>query len=185
MIFKKIILRFLYLEQKITIGTDGWEDKEVDEIIEIFGNDKKITREKLHQFDFGLTLAIVIGITFGGAILGGIGNAIGKDIWEKLKSKFSKRAEEKKHSALSFQFKNEKSSAQFNLKTENPKIIEKALDTIEDALKEINEGEKSSFYFESKTEHWVKIEKGKFIKTFTGIPYHRFYIYEALIQKKI
>lgn len=158
------------METKITISTDRWEDHEVDELIEVIGKEHSIERKELAQFDFGITLAISIGISFAGGIATGIGESIGKDAWEKLKSKFVKRAEEKKHSAISFRFKNEKTAVTLNVKTEDPRLIKKALDAIEPVLEKISPSdEKSSFFFDSKKESWIKTEKRAYMKTCKGI----------------
>ena len=158
------------MENGVIIGTSGWEDSEVEELIEIIGSRKFIKREEITELDFGISLAIYLGFLFAGAIAGGVGAAIGKDIWEKLKSKFVKRSEEKKHSAISFQFKNEENVVNLNLKSENPKLIEKAFDTIELALQKVNPNDhKSSYFFDNEKESWIITKKGKYIEKVKGI----------------
>ena len=152
----------------IIIQSDGWSENEIKEISQILDHEK-ISNRKLAQFDCGLSFAIVVVVSmFGGAIITGIGNSIGADVWKGLKDKFSKKVKEGKSSSISFVFKNERYSSSFNIKTENEEVLEKAFDTIDSAFENISE-EKTSFYFEPKTTKWVKTIKSDFVKEITGI----------------
>ena len=153
------------LEKKITIETDGWSNSEIKEIEAIL-DQNELSKKALAQFDFGISTAIIIVVSmFGGAILSGIGNSIGKDIWNKLKIKFIERAKNNKHSTIGMRFENENQKIQFNIKTEDPQKIEKAFDTIDDEFKKIQLDRKNmSFYFDPKSQLWHTTEKRAFIK---------------------
>ncbi len=156
------------MDYKITIHSEGWSETELEEIENIFES-HDVKRRSLAQFDAGISVGIIIIVSmFGGAILSGIGNSIGKDIWDKLKSKFSTRAKNNKHSTIGFVFKNGEQKVQLNIKTENPEIIEKAFSIVDKTLEKIIPNEKNiSLYFDPKTETWSKIEDKKFMRKFS------------------
>jgi hypothetical protein len=158
------------MKNKIYIETDGWEENEIDEIANILDSSGEITKRELKQFELVTAVAIIIGITFGVSFLKGFGDEMGRDVWKTLKTKFVERTKEKKNSTIGFKFQNNNSKVKFNVKTDDPELIDKAFTTIEDKLKEINEKEKdSSFFFDNEKREWVKIEKTNFSQKYSGI----------------
>lgn len=154
----------------ITIESDGWSDEELSAIAEILKTEN-ISYKKIAQFDFGISIVVVIVVSmFGGAVITGIGSAIGTDIWNSLKNKFKKHSENGKNSSIGFKLKNESYSVNLNFETDDPAIIERAFDTVDTALTSIKAEEKnSSFHFDNSEKQWVKIQKSEFQKTIEGI----------------
>lgn len=158
-------------DNKIHIETDGWEENEINEIVEILNSSREVTKRELKQFDGGISIAIyiIVGIV-GVAVLKGFGDAIGKDAWEKLKSIFVKRSKEKKNSTIGLKVQNEKYKAQFNIKTEDPELIDRAFTTIEKTFKEIGENdENTKFFFDNGKKEWVQIKRTEIIQRYSGI----------------
>ena len=156
--------------KSVKISTDGWEESDIEEICTAFPPSTKIEQKNLTQLLSGLEIAIIIGIVIGGKVTDGFFGAIGGDIWDKLKNKFSKDANEKKYSTIGLEVTNGTSTAKFNLKTKDPVAIERAFDTIDDILTQVKTNEiKSQYHFDDKNKNWIKIEDRKFAKRVEGI----------------
>lgn len=153
----------------LEIQSDGWSVDEINEIKKILELDN-VTIKSLAQFDFGVSTAIIIVVSmFGGAIISGIGNSIGQDIWKKLKSKFSDRAKTNKNSTIGFVFESDTQKIQLNIKTKDSNIIEKAFDTANEAIQKIKlDVTNASLFFDPKTQEWQHIKKQKFIRKITN-----------------
>lgn len=156
--------------KSVKISTDGWEESDIGEIYTAFPPSTKIEQKNLTQLLSGLEIAIIVGIVIGGKISDGFFGAMGGDIWNKLKNKFSKDAKEKKYSTIGLEITDGTSTAKFNLKTKDPVAIEYAFDTINDVLTRIKIDEiKNQYYFDDKNKNWIKIEDRKFAKRMNGI----------------
>jgi len=158
------------MKNKIYIETDGWEENEIDEIVNILDSSGEITKRELKQFELVTAAAIIIGFIIGTSFLKGFGDEMGRDAWKKLKSKFVERTKEKKISTIGFKFQNKDSKIKFNVKSDDPEIVDRALTSVEEKLKEISEKEKDvSFFFDNGEKEWIKIEKTNFIQKYSGI----------------
>ncbi|MDC8451957.1 MAG: hypothetical protein LV477_03480 [Candidatus Nitrosotalea sp.] len=156
--------------KKIKIATEGWDEKDVENISSVFPSSFNIERKKLSQFSAGLDLAILFVVIVGGKIFGGFLESIGSDVWSNIKNRLSQRAEEGKNSTISFEFRNDVSIAKLNLKTEDPVLIKRAFETIDNALGQIKSDEVSPMlYFDNDQKIWIKIKEREFSKTISGI----------------
>jgi hypothetical protein len=144
-------------DNNIHIATDGWEENEINEIVEALNSSREVTKRELKQFDGGISIAIIIiVVVVGTAALKGFGDAIGKDAWGKLKTIFVKRTKEGKNTTIGFKIQNEKNKVEFNIKTENPELIDRAFTTIENTFKGIRENDQSTkFFFDNGKKEWM------------------------------
>lgn len=151
----------------ILIESEGWSDSELEEIEQVFES-FTVTKRKLAQFDDGVSVAIIIVMSvFGGAILTGVGNAIGKDVWDKLKSRLVSRSKNN-NSTIGFLLKNNVQQIQLNIDSKDSSSVEQALSSIDDSLNQITpDGKIVSLYFDAHTKTWIKCTPKKFMKKFS------------------
>lgn len=153
----------------VKIATDGWEKGDIDKICNMFPSTINIETKNLAQFQAEIVDGIVIGIIIGGVMTGFL-NAIGADAWSSLKKIFIQRAKENKHSSIGFEISNETLSTRLSLKTEDPSLIDRAFETIDNALEQVSNTEvKSQFHFDNDKKIWIKILDRKFTRTVKGI----------------
>ena len=154
----------------ITISSEYWDKSDIIEISNVFSQSveqRKIERWATESLDPALLITFV---WIGKEIATGFLNSIGQSIWEQLKIKISKKVEEKEYPGLTMSFKSGDSEVDFELKTKDPEIIKKGFDTIDSALKTIqNSNEKIIFNFNEAEEKWEKNEDREFVKTITGV----------------
>jgi hypothetical protein len=155
--------------KNIKIATDGWEKVDIDKIRDMFPSTINIETKNLAQFQAEIVHGIVIGIIIGGVMTGFL-NAIGADAWNSLKKIFIQRAKENKHSSIGFEISNETSTTRLSLKTEDPSIINRAFETIDNALEQVSSTEvKSQFHFDNDKKIWIKIVDREFARKVNGI----------------
>ena len=154
----------------VTISSEYWDASDIVEISDIFPQpveQRKIERWAVESLD---PVLLITFLWIGKDIATGFLNSIGQSIWEQLKIKISKKVEEKEYPGLTMSFKSGDSRIDFELKTKDPEIIKKGFDTIDVALKTIqNSNEKIIFNFDETEEEWKKIEDRDFVKTITGV----------------
>ena len=169
--FNIILIIVIYMQIKnIEIATEGWDEKDIENICSAFPSSLNVERKKLSQFAAGIDLAILFVVIVGGKIFGGFLESIGSDAWSNIKNKLSNRATEGKNSQISFEFRTDISIAKLNLKTEDPALIERAFETMDNALGQIKDNEVSPMlYFDNNQKIWVKVHERKFSKTISGI----------------
>ena len=152
------------------IAYDGYSLSEINEIAQIVKSDN-IKIKPLIQLEFeasALTIIITIILTkLADSIITGIGNSIGQDIWKKLKVWLSSKNRSKEF-AIGLILQTNTQKIQLNIKGNDPKTIEKALDTVDNAIQKIKPNEANiSFFFDSKTQQWDYIRKQGFKRLMT------------------
>lgn len=156
--------------KSVKISTDGWDQRDIEDIQGIFPKSMTMEQKNLAQFLSGIELAIIFGLFASGKITGGFFDAMGKDAWNGLKTKLVKKSKENKHSSIGFEISNGTKSVKLSLKTKDSSLIERALDTVDNALNQIKEDETNEqFHFDNEQKDWVKIVDRKFYKKIKGI----------------
>jgi len=157
---------------RVSIATEFWDENEEDEIIEIFSS-FPTEKRKVERWEAGVALDPALWIVFsfvGGSIVTGFLNAVGSNIWTSLKEKISKKASDKKYPGVRFSIENSEQKVSLDLRTNDPKLIEKGMNTIQTALELVNEKEnRSELYFDLNAEEWKIEPKRKIVKTINGI----------------
>lgn len=155
---------------KITISSEYWDKEDLAEVKSVFN--QKVESRKIERWaQESLDPALVITISWiGKEIISGILNALGDDIWKNLKHKISRKVSEREYPGLTLSFQNGDSKLEFELKSKDPKIIERGFDTIDKMLKTINNtGTRIYFVFDNTTEEWKQVEERKFVKIISGV----------------
>ena len=157
----------MYVEiSKITIASEYWGNEDLDEISDVFH--QKIERRKIERWaQEALDPALVITIIWiGREIISGILNTLGEDIWQSLKQKISKKVVDKNYPGLMVSFENGDSKVEFDLRSNDPKIIELGFDTVNEALRTINNTSgRINFSFDKTKKKWEKLEERTIVKT--------------------
>lgn len=158
---------------KIVVATEFWDTDEENEIVEIFSDKFTTEKQKVERFEAGELLDPILWIVvtwIGKEIAIGFLNSIGSDIWNSLKQKISKKASDKKYPGVRFSIKKTDQKITLDLRTDNPKLIEKGMDTFQKALELVDkQEEKIELFFDTSTEEWVKEAKRKIVKRVEGI----------------
>ena len=155
---------------KVAIASEYWDEEDIDEISRVFL--QKIERRKIERWaQAALDPALVITIIWiGKEVISGILNALGQDIWQSLKQKISKKVSDKNYPGLTISFQNGASKVEFDLRSNDPKIIERGFDTIDEALKTINNtSDRINLSFDKTKQKWEKLEERKIVRTISGV----------------
>lgn len=157
---------------EIALATEYVADGDVSEIENILSSKFSIKKETVQRWEAGaLDPALqIIFYWIGKDIVSRFLNSVGNDIWTRLKQKISKQVSEKKYPGLRFSIENKNQKITLDLRTDDPKLIEKAMDSMQSALDLVEkQEERTELYFDTKTAEWVKMSKKKIVKTIKGI----------------
>ena len=157
----------------IVLATEYVNDGDVSEIENIFSSKFSIKKETVQRWEAGELLGPTLWIIFywvGREIVSGFLNSVGNDIWNQLKQKISKQVSEKKYPGVRFSIEYKNQKITLDLRTDDPKLIEKGMDSMQSALDLVEkQEERAELYFDTKTAEWVKISKKNIVKTIEGI----------------
>ena len=157
--------KMLFMALDIIIQFEGWSDTEIVAIEDILRS-HNIEKKYLAQFDSDSTTAIIFVIHMSYLIASGIGNAIGQDIWNKLKFKLSSSSNNNR-STIKFLLKNEQQEIHLDINSHDKAIVQKALDSIDNILELTNPADKKiTLYFEPNIQEWNEIIPKKFMKKY-------------------
>ena len=147
------------------IAHDGYSAKEIEEIVDILQSDD-VTIKQAVQFEYEALHTLLIILTLmGKEIVLGIGNSIGRDIWEKLKKKLST----KNNSNIQVIIRNDSKSIQLTIPATESSTILIAFDSAENAIQQTSTNTTSiKLFFDTKTQKWIEIKKRPIARKITS-----------------
>lgn len=155
----------------LTVASEFWEEQKVHDIVHIFSGSYHIHTKKVERLSLQVDDPILwLVVSLGGAVITGIGKAIGEDIWKEFKKRFIEHTQDKP-SSLRVMIDSNARKVEFNLGASNPEVVKLALESVDKAVESLLSKDNASIYlnFDEEKSSWKQVNEDKFAKIYTGI----------------